>query len=134
MGRLRVLDTNPLIAHWCRSRKGPLASYSRDDAARWASRLMELDGTSAVLTPIVIEFLCGARDGHELDLYRAFLSQFEVVDLGNVTQADLQKAQEIASRIPKNGKPRDLGDCLIAAIAGRLGYEVLTSDASLFRL
>jgi predicted nucleic acid-binding protein len=80
---------------------------------------------------VVIEFLCGARDSHELHLFRAFLDQLEVVDNGVVTQADLQKSQHTASRIPKDGKPRNLGDCLILAIASRLDYGILTSDLGL---
>ncbi|MFO0891686.1 MAG: PIN domain-containing protein [Isosphaeraceae bacterium] len=131
MNRLRVLDTNRLINHWCRSCKGSLTRYSRDDAAKWARRLISLEGTSAVFTPVVIEFLCGARDGHELELYRAYLEQFEVVDRGVVTQADLLDAQRRASWVRGDGMPRDFGDCLIAAIASRLGYEIRTNDIQL---
>ena len=61
MRHLRILDTNRLIAHWQRSRKGPLSSYSREDASRWAEALIKLDSTAAVLTPVILEFLCRAR-------------------------------------------------------------------------
>jgi len=131
MSRLRVLDTNRLIAHWWRSRKGPLSQYSREDVAEWARALIGLDGTSAILTPVVIEFLCGARDGHELDLCRAFLDQFEVVDRGNVTSEDWHLAERLAARVPRDGSPRDFGDCLILAISRRLGYQIFTSDLRL---
>jgi predicted nucleic acid-binding protein len=83
------------------------------------------------LTPVVIEFLCGARDRHELDLYRAYLEQFEVVDRGIVTVADMQDAQRRACWVRGDGRPRDFGDCLIAAIASRLGYGIRTSDIRL---
>jgi predicted nucleic acid-binding protein len=134
MNRLRVLDTNRLIAHWRRSRKGPISSYSREDAIKWAEELRRLDKTAAVLTPVVIEFLCGARDSHELALYRAFLDRLEVVDGGVIKQDDWEKAKQFAAWVPKDGKPRDFADCLIAAVARRLGYEVLTSDLALSRL
>jgi hypothetical protein len=110
MNRLRILDTNRLIAHWCRSRRGPLASYTREHTTNWARKLIELERTSALLTPVVIEFLCGARDSHELELYRAYLAEFEVVDGGNITQADSNDATNRASRIPRDGRPRDFGD------------------------
>jgi hypothetical protein len=32
--------------------------------------------------------------------------------------------------VPRNGKPRQLGDCLIRAIAARLKYDVQTVDGS----
>jgi predicted nucleic acid-binding protein len=99
--------------------------------ANWARALISLVGTSAILKPVVIEFLCGARDGHELELSRAFLEQFVVVDRGNVTPADWQLAERLASRIPRDARPRDFGDCLIVAIARRLGYEVFTYDQRL---
>ncbi len=83
MNRLRVLDTNRLIAHW-RSREGPLSDYTQKDASAWAKRLIELAGTPKTVTPVVIEFLCGARDGHELSLSRAFLNEFEIVDRGAI--------------------------------------------------
>jgi hypothetical protein len=67
MRHLRILDTNRLIAHWQRSRKGPLSSYSREDASRWAEALIKLDSTAAVLTPVVLEFLLAIE----------YLSRFE---------------------------------------------------------
>jgi predicted nucleic acid-binding protein len=41
---------------------------------------------------------------------------------------DWQEAIRIASRVPRSPAPRQLGDCLIRAIAHRLKYEVFTSD------
>ena len=90
-------------------------------------------GTSAILTPVAIEFLCGARDASELDLYRAFLARLDVLDGGRINQEDWQKAEQFAAWIPRDGTPRDFADCLIAAIARRLSCEVLTSDIDLSR-
>jgi predicted nucleic acid-binding protein len=133
MSRIRVLDTNRLIAHWRRSRKKPLSSYSRADVMKWADELIRLDGTNAVLTPVVIEFLCGARDQLELTLYRAFLDRLEVIDGGAISSADWETAKRFAAWIPRDGTPRDFADCLIMAISRRLGYELLTSDLDLSR-
>lgn len=133
MSRLRLLDTNRLIAHWWRSRKGPLQDYSRADATSWADRLIALDGTAATLTPVVAEFLCGTLNRHELDLSRAYLGRFTIVDEGRITPEDWQKALDFAAWVPRDPKPRHFVDCLIAALAKRLGYEILTSDLDLLR-
>jgi predicted nucleic acid-binding protein len=133
MSRRRVLDTNRLIAHWRRSRKRAISEYSRDDAATWARHLIELDGTPAILTPVVIEFLCGAMSPHELELSRAFLDQFDVIDRGEIRAEDWDLARRFAAWIPRDWKPRDFADCLIAAIARRLGYSLLSSDLDLRR-
>lgn len=49
-------------------------------------------------------------------------------------QEDWKKARQIAERVPRNGKPRQLGDCLIRAIAARLKYyDMQTADDSFSR-
>ena len=133
MSRRRVLDTNRLISHWCRSRRGPLDQCTREQVRQWAHDLIEKDETNAVLTPVVLEFLCGARDSHELMLYREFLSEFEIIDRGHITDEDWKEASRYASRTPRDGKPRDFADCLIRAIADRLRYDPLTSDEGFSR-
>ncbi|MEO6811174.1 MAG: PIN domain-containing protein [Isosphaeraceae bacterium] len=133
MSRRRVLDTNRLIAHWRRSKKRPLAEYSRADVAAWARQLIEMDGTSATLTPVVIEFLCRVMSPHELELSRAFLDVFDVIDQGEIRAEDWALARRYAAWIPRDCKSRDFADCLIAAIAKRLDYSLLSSDRDLQR-
>ncbi len=67
MRKNRLLDTNRLFGHWRRMRVRPLAEYSRDDARTWADEFIGLEGTGAICTPTVVEFLCGVMNSHELD-------------------------------------------------------------------
>jgi predicted nucleic acid-binding protein len=81
-----------------------------------------------LVTPVVIEFLAGVRGRHELELADKFLSEFAVLDDGNVVPSDWQEARRLARRVPQDGTRRQLGDCLIRAIANRLRADVLTLD------
>jgi predicted nucleic acid-binding protein len=128
VNRRRYLDTNRLCAHWRRSRKRPLAEYTTEDAAEWARRLIELDGTSLILTPVLIEFLCGTLGTHHLKLSQAFLAEFTVEDEGKILARDWELAKQYACWVSDDAEPRDFGDCLLAAIAKRLKLDPLTSD------
>jgi len=123
-----------------------LAEKGREDARVWAQRLIENKGTNAIVSPIVIEMLAGVRDSHELSLTEAFLDEFDVVDERRIPPQDWDLAGIIAKRVLKYDRQvprrsrrrdreqnprtqaRDLGDCLIAAIALRLHYAVLSDD------
>lgn len=124
----RVLDTNVLIRYWRRFSGGSLVQKTPEDAAGWARRVIELFDTNAIVTPVYLEMVAGTSDQHELQLTLAFLSQFERVDGGDITRADWDEALRLARRVPRNRKPRHLGDCLIRAIANRLRYRVETLD------
>jgi len=129
VSRKRYLDTNRLIAHWRRCRRNrPLSECSIADVEAWADRLIHDDGTKAILTPVVIEFLCGTMSAQELSLHRAFLKRFDVIDEGKILDEDWIQAERFACWVPRDRKSRDFGDCLLAAIARRLGYDPLTSD------
>src|SRR5438874_6386477 len=112
-----VLDSALLIAHWNRCRQGPLDQYSEADVAGWARKLITIERSSAVVTPVVLELVCGATSKHGLRLTRAYLREFKVIDKGTILDEDWEEAQRLAGRVPRSGKPRDLGDCLIRAIA-----------------
>jgi predicted nucleic acid-binding protein len=66
-----------------------------------------------------------------LQLTQAFLSEFRVIDAGTIPRSDWESATRRAKRIPRDGKPRQLGDCLIRAIAERLHYDLETFDKRL---
>jgi predicted nucleic acid-binding protein len=122
----RVLDTSILAAFW---RRAPsLSRLNTGDAAAWGEKLLSFHGPCSIATPVLIEFVAGARNAHELRLFRSFLAQFELIDGGEVTRSDWAEAQRIAERVPPSGKPRHLGDCLIRAIAKRFHCEVITQD------
>lgn len=89
---------------------------------------MRLYDTDAIVTPIRIEFVAGTRTAHELRLARAYLANFRAIDGGRILAEDWIEAHRIAERVPRDGKPRQLGDCLIAAIAKRLRYDVEAKD------
>ncbi|MEZ6233190.1 MAG: PIN domain-containing protein [Phycisphaerales bacterium] len=126
----RVFDTNYLIGAW--NRHGPPQSLT--EARERAKQFLNTMGSGGILSPIRLEFLSGARTKQELRLYDAFLDQFEVLDLAakrqrGVRAEDWTEAERLVRRVPPDGKPRHLADCLIRAIANRLGVEVLTNDA-----
>lgn len=124
-----VLDTNVLIDHWRRCRgKRPIAEFTVRSVVDWAGELIELRGTDAIVTPIWIEFIARGRGEHEINLSLAFLGEFEIVDEGKITDEDWQEAARLAKRVPRSGKPRQLGDCLIRAICKRLRLEVWGYD------
>ena len=125
----RILDTSILIAHWRRCAQGGLRERNRADATAWARQLIETRKSNLIATPVEIEFLAGVQSSHELELARVFLGEFDVVDKRDIPKKDWEDAQRIAQRVPQNGSPRDLGACLIRAIANRLRYEVDTLDA-----
>ena len=80
------------------------------------------------MTPVYIEFLGGARSAAELKLYVEYLKSFDVLDKHRIAPEDCQEAIRIAQRVPRSGSPRQLGDCLIRAIANRLNADVFTLD------
>jgi predicted nucleic acid-binding protein len=84
--------------------------------------------TDAIVTPVRIEFAAGARDAQELKVFRSYLAMFQNIDGGRILPEDWDEALRFAEWIPRNGRPRQLGDCLIRAIARRLRFDVLTRD------
>jgi predicted nucleic acid-binding protein len=98
--------------------------------AEWAKRLIDIHETDAIVTPAALELLCGAMSKHELDLTRRYLSEFDCVDQADIRSDDWVEARRLASRVPRTPEPRDLGDCLIRAIANRLGYDVFTTNSN----
>src|SRR5208282_6526749 len=129
-----VLDTSILISHWrrCRSAR-PLAQINETEAESWALRLIEIERSEAIVTPVLIEFLCGIRDKREMILARAFLKPFKAIDDRRTLKRDWQEALRLAERVSANRRPRDLGDCLIRAMAQRLNHDVRTLDTGMPR-
>ncbi len=124
---------------------------TRADAERLARKLIEVFDTKAIVSPLEIEVLAGVRDPHELELTEVFLEQFELIDHRDIPPQDWEEAKRIAKRVVKydrdvsrrhrkrrrqanpKTKLRQLGDCLITAIANRLHYEPITDDKSMER-
>ena len=133
LDRRLILDTNVLIRHWNRSRPKQLDQATTEDAVAWAQKLIQVTRTKATVTPVAVEFVCGVLGRHEMELARAFLSQFVLADDGHITEEDWAHARRLAERVPHETRSRQLGDCLIKAIADRLRYAVETFDLGMPR-
>ncbi len=112
------------------------AEYDRATGSAVDRRLSEListEGPVAVTEPVVMEVLAGARnDEQEADLRRLLrrfdLHRFDVA-------ADFDSAVRIYRRCRTAGiTPRDMVDCLIAAVVWRRGATLLAHDAELDRV
>ncbi len=128
MGKRRLLDTSVLMTHWNACRGESLSRKTIQDARQWAADLSNLHQTNTIATPVVVEFLAGVRSSSELTLAQAYLDGFHVIDGGRIPPEDWALAKQLAQRVPRDGKPRHLGDCLIAAIAQRFAWDVRSSD------
>jgi predicted nucleic acid-binding protein len=128
MGRRKILESNYLIDNWRKHCKGGGSDNTIEDARIWARTLIQIRKSNFIVTPVAVEFLVGVRSSHELKLALSYLGEFYVVDRGNIPKADWDEARRIAQRVPHDRRPRDLGDCLIKAIAVRMRYDVDTQD------
>lgn len=126
----KVLDTSVLIRWWriCRDRTRGELTPAR--VRGWARELIAFHESDAIVTPVYLELIAGVRDRQELHLTQVFLNEFRCIDEGHIPQQDWQEALRLAQRIPRDAKPRQLGDCLIRAIANRLKHQVVTYDGS----
>ena len=124
MGRPRILDTNVLINHWHRFNK---QERSANDLRAHAEKLVEFQGTNLIVSPVLIEFLVGARSSEEVEFYKAYLAAFEVLDKGEIPRQVWEEAKRLAQWV-RSGRERKLGDCLIEAIANRYNGDVVSAD------
>ncbi|WP_145281385.1 PIN domain-containing protein [Pirellulimonas nuda] len=134
----RILDTSVLIQFWATKRPSPGYCPTQKEAAEWAADLIQTHGTRSLVTPVCIEMLAGCTNSDSLLATRAFLAAFEVVDDGSLSKETVVLATSIAERIPHGGRrqdvrKRDLGDCLIRALADRHSRDVLTLDRGMPR-
>lgn len=127
MGK-RLLDTSVLVSYWHRRAPERLETVAPQQARAWAEDLIRATGSDLIVTPIYVEFVAGVRTSHELRLAVAYLAPFRILDEGNIPSRDWEEAKRLAARVPRDGKPRQLGDCLIRAIAERLHCEILAVD------
>src|SRR5437660_193519 len=119
-----VLDTSVLISFWRQRRAAALVNNSAKQAESWGRDLVRLHDTDAIVTPVYIEMVAGTMNRHELSLTKAYLKTFRCIDQGNILSRDWQEAIRVAQRIGRQPLRRDLGDCIIRAIADRLHHEV----------
>jgi predicted nucleic acid-binding protein len=127
----KILDTSILIHFWRRRRRRSRARGAVTPAVvrGWAQGLIELRQTDAIVTPVYVEMIAGVTDRRELKLTQAFLDEFRQLDGGMIPEQDWREAVRLAQRVPRDSRPRQLGDCLIRAIANRLKHVVETLDS-----
>jgi len=124
----RILDTSVLIDHWRTFRSRTAGNMTKPDAHACAEQLIRVQDTNWIVPPVEVEFLAGVRSQNELELAEAFLARFQVPENGEVRAVDWREARRLACRVPRDGKARDLGDCLIRAIASRIRAHTLSLD------
>ena len=103
--------------------------YLRGTGSGTHFRLRELLAADAVLatTDVVhMELLAGARDEHDDVQLRRMLAALEHV---SVDALDWETAARLHRTCQRRGEPpRSLTDCLVAAVAIRIGVPVLAHD------
>lgn len=124
----RVLDTNKLVRHWRRFK--PKGGRTPAGAEGWARKLIEVEETDAIVTPVELELLGGTLSESDRSLMQAYLKPFRIIDEGKILERDWKLARRLIERIPRGvgPRPRGLVDCLIRAIADRLHHDVWTND------
>jgi hypothetical protein len=127
MGRI-VLDTSVLPHWWNERRSRHRGAITAEHARAWGRELAAIEKTTAIVTPVLLEVVGGTTSAAELRLMRAFLKPFECVDEQRIPSQDWDEARRLAQRVPRDRRPRQLGDCLIRAIANRLRYGVRSRD------
>lgn len=102
--------------------------FLRDTGSLVCVRVDELlDGDMATCDPIRMEVLAGARDEHHLQDLRRLLARAAIVPL---RPADYESAAVLYRTCRRRGETvRKLIDCLIAAVAIRVGAALLHADA-----
>jgi hypothetical protein len=126
----RVFDTNVLVGQWRIKRQDRhISQIEITEVSDWATDLIRCMNSDAIVTPVRLEFLAGTRDQHESNLAEAYLEKFQTVDGGMITPLDWSNTARRITRIPRDGRPRHLIDCLILSICDRLRYDVLTSES-----
>jgi len=101
-----ILDTSILINHWQRCRTGRSTDrISESDAEGWAKELIRIEDSNAIVTPVLLEFLCGVRDKREMILARAFLGVFRCLDSGKTLVSDWREAWRLASECQATDAP-----------------------------
>ena len=118
-----IADTSAWV-EWLRQRESP---------ADLAMNTAMVDELVVLLEPVKAELLIGARDRAEVGILRRLL---ETVDFELVhPRDDFESATELFHTARQRGVTvRGLADCLIAAMALRLGLPILHHDRDFARL
>lgn len=102
--------------------------FLRDTGSPTCTRVDEFLGADiAVCEPVRMEILAGARDDRQLSDLRRLLARAALLPTESI---DYEEAAVLYRSCRRRGDtPRKLIDCLIAAIAIRVGVPILHVDA-----
>jgi predicted nucleic acid-binding protein len=90
-------------------------------------KLIADEGDVVTTEVVMMELLAGAADAEHLARLRRLLGRFELLPVEGL--ADYESAAELHRRCRAGGEtPRNLTDCLIAAVAVRHGAALLHRD------
>jgi hypothetical protein len=130
MGKRRnILDTCILVENWRRMRAKQKKFVDEKEIDRWAKKLIRLEDSNAILSPIRLEIMGGIHNRKEYRQMERYLSHFRVIDEGIILPQDWSQAEQLHRlEIEKHGKALGPLDSLIKAIAHRLGHEVRSED------
>ena len=136
----RILDASVLVRFWNKHCQpllqsktisiggAPLRSTVVDKAKQLIQEYSPEGRTAVIVTPVAVEFLAGFSRKEDVELGELFLSHLLCIDQRQITATDWQETLRLAKRVPRDGRRRQLGDCLIRALANRLGAEVFSLD------
>lgn len=100
---------------------------------RRLAELIETAGPVAVTEPVAMEVLAGARDDRREAALRRLLLRFDLLTFDPVS--DFDGAVRIYRRCRAAGvAPREMIDCMIAAVAQRRNATLLAHDADMGRV
>jgi predicted nucleic acid-binding protein len=110
--------------------------YDRATGSSIDRRVDELIGSEApvaVTEPVIAEVAAGARSDRREEELRELLARFELRSLD--VAVDFDEAVRLYRRCRASGvTPRNLMDCVIAAVALRNGAELLAYDVDMARI
>ncbi len=110
--------------------------YDRATGSSIDRRVDELIGSEApiaVTEPVIAEVASGARTDRREEELRELLARFGLLSLD--VAVDVDEAVRTYRQFRANGvTPRNLMDCVIAAVALRNGAELLAYDADMARI
>ncbi len=75
----QILDTSVLISFWKLRAKKRKTVPNLVDAEKWAKELIALRRTDLIVTPVFLEFVAGAKNREELELYKAFSNAIQIL-------------------------------------------------------
>lgn len=94
----------------------------------WLRSALDNKVALATTDTVVMEILAGARDDADWDRLRRFLYGLHFLPVDG--PADYESAAELYRLCRRGGEtPRQLADCLIAAVAIRTGADLVCADA-----